>query len=193
MNKTEFVETLRSHLIHFPLDEADEIVRDQEEYIREAIASGRREEDVVASLGDPKAFAGNLAIEARIDQARSSSSLKQTASHTFSAVFGVLALAPLNLIIVFGPVLMIVALIFSGWIVSGATLAAAVVCFFGFFIRFVFVDVGIWAHVSVFFFILGCASLSSFCLILMYRISDLFFIAILAYLKWNLKFIRGRS
>jgi uncharacterized membrane protein len=193
MKKQQFLAALKTQLSHLPESEVTEILRDQEEYIRDAIAAGRSEEKVVESLGDPKTFAASVSAESKIHRAETSASLKTQVSSTLGAVFAILALAPLNIIFALGPFIALVGIAFGGWGVALGSFFVSVVLFFAFLVKGIFIAAGIWAHFSVLFFILGCFGVSVIGLIVMYKITQMFLKMTISYLKWNLNFIKGRA
>ena len=103
MKKEEFLKQLDLSLVGISLHERQDILRDQEEYIREAVSAGRNEESVIASLGSPKELATNLSVDTKIQKAVKTDAFGKQIQNTFSAVLAILALAPLNLIFVLGP------------------------------------------------------------------------------------------
>lgn len=193
MKKIEFLEALRKNLDHLPTAEVNEIIRDQDEYIQDAVLAGRQEEEVVSSLGAPKVFAASLSAESKIYRAQNSKTLKMQMSSTVGALFAILALAPLNLLFVLGPFLIIVVMTFTGWTIAASGLFASIVGFGAFFFKMIFMPAGIWAHLSSFFFILGAVGASLISLMLMYKITEYFLKITVSYLKWNLNFIKGRA
>lgn len=193
MKKEQFLQTLRQHLAHLPLNEINDIVRDQEEFIQDAMSAGRTEEQAVASLGDPKAFASSLSAETKIKKAEQSSNLSQQVRQTFGAVFAILALAPLNIIFVLGPFLFLSAMVFAGWAISFGTFIAAWAFLLGFFFKLAFVSVGFWVHASSFFFVVGWIGVSLLMFASMYIVTRAFAMGVLAYLKWNINFISART
>ena len=193
MKKADYLSELRFHLAGLPPQEVEDILRDQEEYIREAMSAGRSEDDAIRALGDPRAFAANLTAELKIQRAASSPSLQKQVSGTMGAVVAILALAPLNLIFVLGPFLALVGVAVAGWFTAAAFLASSVAMLGIFFFKLVFVSVGFWTHVSALFFTLGSIGVSILGILVMYLLTQWFVRGTLAYLKWNLKFIQARA
>lgn len=193
MKKLQFLEILKQNLSHLPQTEVAEILRDQEEYIRDAVAAGRNEDLVIKSLGDPKHFAASLSAESKIHRAETASTLKSQVSSTLGAVFAILALAPLNLIFAFGPFMILIGLTLGGWGLASGSLLAAIALFAAFFFKLIFISVGFWTQSATFFFILGCIGASVLALILMYQITQAFVRMTVSYLKWNLNFIKGKG
>jgi uncharacterized membrane protein len=193
MNKIKFIEELKTSLGHLPKEDVIEIIRDQEEYIRDAMAAGRSEDDVLLSLGSPKAMAANFKAETKIASAQASRSLGSQVSGTFGAVLAVLALAPLNLLVVLGPFIALLGILVGGWSVAGAVVITGVAMVVAFMFKLVFFTVGAWTHLSLLFFTLGTIGLGILSMFAMAYITRWFFNGTLAYLKWNLKFIQARA
>ncbi len=192
MNRTEFLEALRKHLGHLPTTEAEEIIRDQDEYIRDAVRSGRNEDEVVRGLGDPTNFAGSLSAESKIEKAEQATSIRQQSKSAFSAALALIVLAPLNLIFVLGPFLGVCGILIGGWALSGGVLVGSVAVLGAFIVKGLFVSASLLAQISTLFFILGVIGLSALGAIIMLKMTEVFLKGTIAYLRWNLNFVRGR-
>lgn len=81
MNRTEFLKALRQKLSEsMSPREVDEQVRYYDNYIREAIKNGQREEEVMASLGDPVLIARTILESPGSKYAQGPSSSKEQES-----------------------------------------------------------------------------------------------------------------
>lgn len=192
MTRAEFLDSLRNHLRHLPQKEADEIVRDQDEYIRDAVARGRSEDEVIRGLGDPKSFAASVSVEAKIEKAESATTIKQQTSSAFSAVLALVVLAPLNLIFVLGPFLGVCGILIGGWAVAAGLLTAGAGLIGFFMSKMLVISVSVMAQISLFFFLLGVFGLGALGAIIMLKVTEIFLKATVSYLRWNLNFVRGR-
>lgn len=193
MNKQQFLKELTYHLgKSLPASETSDIARDQEEFIADAMASGRKEEDVVASLGDPKKFASSIIAESKITRAENAGSLNKQVSTTLSAVVAFLALAPLNIFIFLGPFLVIACLILSGWLVSAAFAMSAIAMLGVFFVELIKLDVSTATNVAYISFTIGVFSASLLGGIFMYHISRTFLWGTLGYVRWNYNFMKSK-
>ena len=193
MTKDQFLSSLRSHLSGVPYGEAAEIIRDQEEYIRDAVASGRSEQEVINSLGDPRSFALSLSVENHLSGANNSTSVKSELASLGNAVIAILALAPLNILFVFGPLLLIGTLLFSGWAVGLALLFVSLILLPLLLGKFFFWSLGAWLLLSALFLSLGTIGTCVLGLMLLFAITKFLCKSLAAYLKWNLNFVRARS
>ena len=66
MSRALFIARLRQGLKGLSLAEIDEIVLDYEAHFSDALAAGRSESDVAASLGDPLRLGGELSAETKL-------------------------------------------------------------------------------------------------------------------------------
>jgi len=193
MNKEQFLRDLRQALSSLPTMEVEEILRDQEEYIRDAVLAGRGEQEVLKSLGTPRSFAASLIADVKIQKAADSTTLKKQASNTFGALIAILALAPLNLIFVLGPFLGISGLIFGGWATTTAAFLGSIGVVFVILFKLIFLPVGILTHLAAIFFSLGTVGVGLLGFIFMFLVTRLFLRMTISYLRWNLHFIQTRS
>lgn len=193
MKRDQFIAELRRSLNKLSQIEVEDIVRDQNEYISDAMAAGRTEDDVIASLGDPKSLASSLQADIKIQLAENAPSFNKQVSLTVSALFAILALAPLNIIFVLGPFVALLGLLVAGWAVAMALFASAIAVFAGFFLKLVFMSAGIWTHLSTLFFSLGMIGISVIAFIIMFWITSSILDLTISYLKWNLNFIKARA
>lgn len=193
MTRGEYLKSLRQNLSHLPTAEVDDIVRDQEEYINDAINGGRTEADVLQGLGDPKVFAQSMTAETKIQQARTSVEFGPKVKHTFHALLAILALAPFNLIFVLGPLCALLGILIAAWTVSGTAALVSLLLLMIYPFKFLAVSLGFWTHVGGFFFLLGSLFAGIFAVLAMVKITQWFLQGLLGYLNWNLNFIRGKA
>jgi uncharacterized membrane protein len=192
-NTEQFLQDLGYYLRRISPQERAEILRDQEELIRDAIESGRSEEEVLASLGTARQMARNLILELKLSEAEQTTGVSSQLKMIFGIVIAFLALAPLNLIFVLGPFLLLVTLIFSGWISVATFLAVVIAAIVMFFWQMIFASVGLLTHLATFFLFLGGLGLGVLSLMIMAFLTAWFFKGMTAYLRWNLNFIRARA
>lgn len=193
MNKNDFLKLLRTELQDLPADEVNEIIRDQEEFIREAMSAGREEEQVIQSLGSPRDFAKNVKAQQQIDRAHSEPQLTKQMSGTLKAVMAILVLAPFNLIFFLGPFLGVAGMTFGVWAAALASLMLLTLLFIAFCLSWLFLSGSVWVHLSTFFSLLGGIGLSLLVLIGVYYFTKFLVRMTLSYLSWNLKFIQEKA
>lgn len=192
MKKQDFLNQLRKELDGLPSIDLEDILRDQEEMINDAIASGRDEEAVIKSFGDPKDLAKSLKAEIKIEKAVDEKQISKQARNLFAAVGALLVLAPFNLIFVLGPFLAIMGILFAGWVVTLVFGLLAFVMMFIFFGELLFLGTALTVQLSTFFTFLGSIGFSILLVVGMYFITKWVFKLILSYLRWNLNFITGQ-
>lgn len=193
MNKTQFIEQLKKELSGLPQSEIDDIIRDHEEMIRDAVAAGRSEESFVATFGKPSELARNLRAEIKIEKAQDENKLPAKMKAMFGALGAVLVLAPFNLIFVLGPMMALFGLLIGGW---ATAVAITVVCFtvaLAFFFFTVVMPTGALGWIGVGFGFLGVMFLGLAGLGFMYMISMMVAQLILRYLKWNVNFVKRQA
>ena len=115
MKQDAFIQRLRQGLASLPKQEVDEIIADYREYIGDAMAAGRNEEDVLAALGDPDQLARELKAQATYRQWEARRSFGNLAR----VVVSIAGLGLLNLIL-FIPFMLYLTLLTAGYMVSGA-------------------------------------------------------------------------
>ncbi|PMS14990.1 hypothetical protein C0Z18_29260 [Trinickia dabaoshanensis] len=115
MKQDAFIQRLRQSLASLPKQEVEEIVADYREYIGDAIAAGRSEEDVIAALGDPDKLAREIKAQATYRQWQARRSFGNLAR----VVASVAGLGLLNLILLV-PFIIYLSLLTVGYVVSGA-------------------------------------------------------------------------
>ncbi|SMG00149.1 DUF1700 domain-containing protein [Burkholderia singularis] len=115
MKQDAFIQQLRHELRSLPKEAVDEIVADYREYIGDAIAAGRNEEDVIAALGDPARLARELKAQAnyrRWEKRRSFGNLMRV-------VGSIAGLGLLHLVLLV-PFMLYMLVLTAGYIASGA-------------------------------------------------------------------------
>ncbi len=205
-SKAEYLQILRQHLARLPESERADILRDQEEFFREAIASGRTEADVIGSLGDPKQLAKALIAEAKLTGAETSFntatspnsdtpnvSFRNQMGATMRAVIAIVTLAPFNLIFVLGPFLGLLGCLVAGWAVGASFLIAGGAAVFFLVTELMPLGASTYAHIATFLLCLGVVLFSFSFLALMAWVSSWVAQLTVRYLRWNLDLIQARA
>ncbi len=203
MSQSEYLSELRRHLARLPESERADILRDQEEFFREAIASGRTEADVIGSLGDPKQLAKALIAEVRLTGLESSLNPVDSGNHgatigtqmgaTLRAVVAIVTLAPFNLIFVLGPFLGLLGCLVAGWAVGASFLIAGGAAVFFLVTELMALSASGIAHTASFLLAAGVVMFSLSLLALMAWISSWVASLTVRYLRWNLDLIQARA
>jgi uncharacterized membrane protein len=205
-SKNEYLQILGQHLARLPESERADILRDQEEYFREALANGRTEADVIGSLGDPKHLAKALIAEAKLSGAETSfntastpnsdssnASLRNQMGATMRAVIAIVTLAPFNLIFVLGPFLGLLGCLVAGWAVGASFLIAGGAAVFFLVTELMPLGASTIAHIASFLLSAGVVMFSFSFLALMAWVSSWVARLTVRYLRWNLDLIQART
>ena len=122
MKQEVFIEALRQELSSLPKPAVDEIIADYREYIGDALAAGRREEEVIAALGDPVKLARELKAQASYRQWQD----RRSFGNLIRVIMSISALGLLNVLLLI-PFMVYLALLTAGYAVSvGLTIAGLV-------------------------------------------------------------------
>lgn len=116
MNKEQFLKQLESSLKKLSLEERQDILQDYEEYFAIGIEKGKSEQEIAASLGQPKQIAKELMASYHLGMVEQKTSVR----NILSAVWAVIGLGFFNFLIVLAPFCALVCIVLSGWLVSAA-------------------------------------------------------------------------
>lgn len=193
MKRSQYLLDLRAYLSGLPKSEVDDIIRDQEEYINDALERGRSEEEVLNGLGDPKTFANSLLVESKIDKAQKTVALKKQIKRTFNAAIAIIALTPFNLFFIVIPLTIFIILTFLGWAIAVSIFIVAFILLQVFFTKLIFFATSIWIHISFLFFVFGVIGVGVLALAAAYKMMRIFVRTVLSYFRWNLNLIKNRT
>jgi uncharacterized membrane protein len=193
MKRHEFISQLKTELAGLPSNEIDDIIRDQNEMLDDAMASGRSEEDVVQSFGSPKELANSLKAEIKIDHAAGQKHLGNQVKGAVGAVGALLVLAPFNLIFVLGPFCALAGILFGGWAASLAIGLVALALLVVFFTKLIFVSATASVYFAILFAFLALLGIGYLLLMAMYSVTRFILNIVISYLRWNLNFITSRA
>lgn len=189
MTKNDFLNALRRELVGFSPEEIEDIMRDQEEYIADAMASGRTEFEAVKALGYPSNLARELKASRHLKSAEVDNKLFSKSESMVHVVIALCVLTPFNLIFVLGPFLALCGIIFSMWSVglSGVLTGVALVL-----ASFLMMFVGPLIFIGSFFGSLTIVGLSVLFIFGCYVVTLGFLKMMVWYLRKNLEFIQGK-
>lgn len=191
MNKSEYLNQLRKEMGGMSFSDIEDIIRDQEEYFRDALSSGRDESQVISSLGDPAQIAKELKAEHQIKVATIEENFLPKTKNIFKAIFALCVLAPFNLIFVFGPFLGLCGVLLALWSVGCAaiivSLAVAVTAAIAIFM------VSPLLGITLFFACVGAFGASILYLCAIFFLTSWFLKMTVAFLKWNIQFITNQA
>ncbi|HEY1997992.1 DUF1700 domain-containing protein, partial [Paraburkholderia sp.] len=122
MKQDVFIETLRRELSSLPKQAVDEIVADYHEYIGDALAAGRREEDVIAALGDPVKLARELKAQANYRQWQK----RRSVGNLIRVIVSIAGLGLLNVLLLV-PFMLYLVVLTAGYLVFAGLSIAGIV------------------------------------------------------------------
>jgi uncharacterized membrane protein len=187
MTKQEFINELRNHLSSLPKSEVDDIIRDQEEFINDAMASGRSEDQIIQGIGSAKSLASSLVAQARIETAEGTTKLWAKARSTWRAFLAYLAVAPFNILMVV-PFLGVFATLMLCWIIwFFCVVGIAFVVVYG--IAQAHNVTSIDVHIAAGLYMLGMLGVLRMVRMILFWVTKTFLVQTLNYLKWNLQII----
>lgn len=181
MNKNEFLTKLDSYLRKLPSEERQDILQDFEEHFTIGLEEGKTEEEISESLGSPSSIAKEILTMYHIEKVEN----KATIGNVFRAVWATIGLGFFNLVIVLGPFLALVGLIFGGWATGIAFIASPLL---------VLVNVIIYPDTFEFFDLfmsIGLTGLGLFITIGMYFATRGLLNGFVKYLQFNVKVVKG--
>ena len=191
MKRAVFLEELKKELSFLSKEELDEVIADQEEFIRDAMSTGRSEEDVIASLGTPKSFAESIKLEYKMKKIKDSSSTWDSVKESLTATGILFGLMPLAVLLVIGPGLAIVSFLFSWFVTTLVFLLISLFMIMGSLLVFAF-GMGFVEFFAVLFLSLGFVFASMASLSLLVSLVKFFVDLLVKYINWSLKTLKGQ-
>jgi uncharacterized membrane protein len=191
MRKDEFLAGLRRSLGAMREEEKNEILADYEEHFRMGMASGKTEEEIARALGNPKVLGKSFAIDAMLEEGKT----ERNAAAVLRAVFAFLSLGFLNIVIVLGPFIAVVAVIVSFWAAAAAVALSGIAAVVAIPLAPVlpsYVTFGGLPVPFVFFAGIGAAALGLLGLIGMWFLTRWFIFAVGKYVQLNARIVSLR-
>jgi uncharacterized membrane protein len=190
MNKKEFLGRLSELIIDIPEEEKKDILFDYEEHFRIGLEKGRKEEEIAASLGDPKIIAKQSRASCILKEAEKTTS----ASNIMRAIFAAVGLGFFNLVIVLGPAIGLMGILVALFAAAFAITISGVAVLFGTLMGPVFswsIYIPFAAVVSIPLGI-GLTALGLLSIIGAFYLTKFFYKLSISYLKMNLQIITNR-
>jgi len=126
MDEREFIQMLRDRLKGIPEEELDDILSDYREHIAIGLKNGRSEEEIVASLGDPKMIAKQIRASYLVKKAEDTN----LTGDVMRAAFAFLALSIFNMFIILGPFLSVVGILIALFAAAASIIVIGILAFF---------------------------------------------------------------
>lgn len=178
MNKEQFIKQLESSLKKLSLEERQDILQDYEEYFAIGIEKGKSEQEISASLGQPKQIAKELLASYHLDMVEQTTS----ARNILSAVWAVIGLGFFNFLIVLAPFCVLLCIVLSGWLVSLASILSPLGVLINLFIdQFRIADL---------FLSIGLCGIGIFIAMGMFVATKALTKGFIRYLKYNITFVK---
>ncbi len=183
MRKDEFMKQLAEQLRGLPPEELDEILADYEEYFEIGLLEGKTEQEIALGLGSPRTIAKDLVLNSSIAKVEHKPSLP----NVFRIIGLTIGLSFLNFLLVVGPLVAIVSILFAGWVASITMIAAPIFQLAG-----IILDT-YPASLFEIFVSIGACGLGLLLFIGMYQLSNYSMTLLIRYCKWNISIVKGRE
>ncbi|GAA5415923.1 hypothetical protein Pryu01_00955 [Paraliobacillus ryukyuensis] len=188
MDKRTFMRELTYHLRELPNEERTAILQDYEDHFKIAEIEGKDEQSLILELGTPRRIAEERLTAYQFTQKDSKQStpkqLPKKSNHPIHSLLLAFILIIFNVVIVLAPAAAVFGIWLSGWGVALGFSLAPIAWIISFFYRTINI-------IPEFFVILTITSLGVLLGIGMIYVTKALFVALKAYLKWNVNLIRG--
>ncbi|MGM9931798.1 MULTISPECIES: HAAS signaling domain-containing protein [Bacillaceae] len=183
LNKEAFMKELAEQLRGLPPNEQAEILADYAEYFDLGLLEGKTEQEIALGLGSPKTIAKELVLNSSIEKTEHNLSM----TNVLRIIGLTIGLGFLNFLLIVGPMIAIVSILFAGWIASITMIAAPIIQLAEILFDF--------NHFSLFevFVSIGACGLGLLLFIGMYHLSKLSMRLTIRYCKWNMNIVKGRE
>lgn len=195
MNKKEFLSKLDENLKFLSRKEREEVIKDYEEHFANALSAGKKEADIVKSLGNPKVIASSYKFEAEAAKTGN----KINVANIINGIYVAFGLGFFNLVFVFGIYMGTIG-IFIGLmsIALAFFLAGASAMFISILptlpswmsMPFALESLNLLSRLSLPLIGVGFVSLSVVLFILFYQLGKLIYFGTINYIKSNISLIR---
>ena len=191
MNRDEYLDLLRLYLKDLPSGEIQDILLDYEEHFRIGISKGKTEEEISKELGSPKTISDNYieSVDTGLSQGENIDYYNiENNNNITKRIFIGLLLVFFNLIIVLGPFLAIVGVLFSFYIVAISMIFAGGASLFGFPVMLLIPSSQLH-FLTTFFFGIGFIALGILGILLCLYLTKLLIKLSVKYFNWNIELI----
>lgn len=181
MNRDQFLFQLESLIKRLPAEERQDIMQDFEEHFALGAMEGKTDEEISASLGSPQQIAKELLVSYHLEKVENTA----TAGNVVRAVWAVIGLGFFNLVIVLGPFIALLGLLFAGWVISITFVASPLL---------ILLDTVLHPELFVpfeLFLSIMLAGLGFFVGIGMYHVTRFLTKGFIRYLKFNVNLVKG--
>lgn len=191
MNRAEFLKTLDRTLSGMSYDEKKEILADYEEHFRMGLGEGKTEEEIAASLGDPRALGKVYNADALVEKAQ----VKRSAGNIFRAALAVVSLSFFNLVFVVGLFFGLLGALIGLWAAGVSLALSGVAVFISSFMApalpWLQLELDATTAFGLAFIGLGLTALGVLACIGLYYVTAGACKLVVRYLRFNLRIIKG--
>lgn len=181
MNEKQFMTELEHSLIKVPKQEREDMLNDYEEHFSIGMEEeGKTEEEVSRALGSPQKIAKEMLAAYHLEKAESNT----TIGNVFRAVWAGIGLGFFNLIIVLGPFIGLLGIVFAGWIVGITFIASPFLAF----IDVILTEILNWFSIFVSLIMCGVGIFISVGMLAFTRVIRQW---VVRYLKFNTSLVKG--
>lgn len=188
MNRLEFIDGLKSNLQGMPLSEIQDILSDYEEHFQIGISKGKSEEEIARELGNPKDIASSYRISYGYNDNEEFNQTNNTNADNNRKILMILLVIVFNLVIVLGPYVALLGVIFSFFIAGISIVFSGIALMFRIPFNFIhyIANPNIITSLS---FGVGLIALGILGIILTIYLAKWFYELTIKYLKWNIEII----
>lgn len=189
MNRSEFIFRLKASLQGMPTSEVQDILSDYEEHFEIGISKGKSEEEITKELGDPGDIANSYRSSFNSSYSDTINNNQTTSSNDNTRkIIMTLLLGFFNLIIVFGPYMAILGVLFGIYGIGLSFIVTGIALLFG--LPFSFINYIPSPHIlTSLSFGIGFGALGILAIILAVFLTKLIYQLTVKYVKWNIELV----
>jgi uncharacterized membrane protein len=187
MKQKEFLEILRAQLVKRNVRGIDEVLADYQEHFAHGLQSGKSEEEISEKLGNPVIIARAYEADTMIEEVKNPEAHFQFML-ALKVVGRLLLLAPVNFFILFIPGMIALGVLAAGWSVAAA-MGAVSVAILGLLPVVASLSLNFWTWVASISASIGILGMGILAAMIMFVITKLSVMALINFLRWNLRFI----
>ncbi len=192
MGKVDYINDLRRSLKNVPENELSEILADYEEHFANGRSAGKTESEIIAALGPAKTVAQGYLMNTLIKEVNVAPSTIQRSGLLMQMMVIFLVLAPFNFLVLVGPFLVLVALLFAGWAIPITIAGVSIAALITVLVTTSLHVIGVLQGFSLFFMFLGVIGMSALASMIMILLSRGMIQLVSSYIRWNYNIIRAR-
>lgn len=169
------------------------ILADYREHCDAGRSRGHADAEICKRLGNPKVLAQSHVAQEQLESLSGSSSTKDRSKVLVGSLKAVFILAPLNILLFFGPFLIVASCLFVGWLLGAVFLGTSV---YGFVVWFwtqaLALNLGVGSF-STLFLILSAFFFSLLWAYATWLITEVLVNLLVRYFRWNFNFVLNKK